>query len=65
MKVYILDALRAPVGKLYGSLRDTRPDDLAAWAINNLLERNKDITTDAVAEVCFGYRIGRYIFITL
>ena len=54
MKAYILDALRAPVGKLYGSLRDTRPDDLAAWAINNLLERNKDITTNAVAEVCFG-----------
>ncbi len=54
MKVYILDALRAPVGKLYGSLRDTRPDDLAAWAINNLLHRNKDITIDIVAEVCFG-----------
>ena len=64
MKAYILDALRAPVGKLYGSLRDTRPDDLAAWAINNLLERNKDITTNAVAKAYFGYRIGCYIFIS-
>lgn len=38
--IYIIDALRSPVGKLYGALSHIRPDDLAALIIQELLEKN-------------------------
>ena len=36
----IIDAIRTPVGALGGSLSAVRPDDLAAFVIHKLLERN-------------------------
>ncbi|HKP52476.1 MAG TPA: 3-oxoadipyl-CoA thiolase [Chloroflexia bacterium] len=36
---YIIDALRTPVGRYGGALKDVRPDDLAAHAIRALVER--------------------------
>lgn len=36
---YIIDAIRTPVGRYGGALRDVRPDDLAAHAIKALVER--------------------------
>ncbi|MBS4021017.1 MAG: thiolase family protein [Dethiobacter sp.] len=35
----IIEAVRSPMGRRKGSLRDTRPDDLAAEVIDALLER--------------------------
>ncbi len=39
--IYIIDALRTPVGKLHGALSHIRPDDLAALLIRGLLDKNK------------------------
>lgn len=36
---YIIDAIRTPVGRYGGALKDMRPDDLAAHAIRSLVER--------------------------
>ncbi len=40
MDALIIDAVRTPVGKLRGALSLSRPDDLAAFAIEQLLRRN-------------------------
>ena len=36
-EAWIIDALRSPVGRYGGMLKDTRPDDLAAHVIKALL----------------------------
>lgn len=36
----IIDAVRTPIGKFNGALKDVRPDDLAAHVIKKLLIRN-------------------------
>ena len=38
-EAFIIDALRTPVGKYGGVLRDVRPDDLSALVISKLIER--------------------------
>lgn len=38
-EAYIIDAVRTPVGRYGGALKDVRPDDLAALAIAALVER--------------------------
>ncbi|MDQ3646176.1 MAG: acetyl-CoA C-acyltransferase [Actinomycetota bacterium] len=38
-EVYIVDAVRTPLGRFGGALKDVRPDDLAAHAIEALMER--------------------------
>jgi acetyl-CoA acetyltransferase family protein len=50
--VYILDAVRTPVGKLGGSLAETRPDDLAATVVKALADRGAD--PERIDEVYFG-----------
>src|SRR5438067_11328911 len=47
----IIDAVRTPVGKLRGALSAVRPDDLAAYAIEQLLKRNGGALPE---EVFFG-----------
>jgi acetyl-CoA C-acetyltransferase len=37
--IYIIDALRTPIGKLYGALSHIRPDDLATMVINGLTSK--------------------------
>jgi acetyl-CoA acetyltransferase family protein len=49
--VFIVDAVRTPVGRLGGSLAGTRPDDLAARVLRALADRNGLETVD---EVYFG-----------
>jgi acetyl-CoA acetyltransferase family protein len=51
--VFIVDALRTPVGKLGGSLATTRPDDLAATVVRELVERN-GVDPEQIDEVYFG-----------
>jgi acetyl-CoA acyltransferase len=41
MSVYLVDALRTPVGKHNGVLKSVRPDDMAALVLKKIAERNK------------------------
>ena len=49
----IIDALRTPVGEIGGALAAIRPDDLAAWVIQAIVEKN-DLDTNLVEEVYLG-----------
>ncbi|MEY4930883.1 MAG: hypothetical protein RI909_1607 [Bacteroidota bacterium] len=51
---YIVDILRTPVGKYGGTLATARPDDLAAWVIKKLMERNPSIDPNQIEDVVFG-----------
>src|SRR5919108_3603757 len=65
----IVDAVRTPIGRAFkGSLTQVRPDDMAAYVIDQLLERNPDVDPASVADVVMGcgmtqgeqaYNIGR------
>lgn len=49
----IIDAIRTPIGALGGSLSAIRPDDLAAFVMKTILERNPIDPAD-IEEVIFG-----------
>ena len=51
----IVDCLRTPVGKSgRGTLRNTRPDDLAAFVIQALLEKYPQIPKEEIEDVILG-----------
>jgi acetyl-CoA acyltransferase len=53
--VVIVSAVRTPVGKAYkGTLRATRPDDLAAVAIKGALERVPQLDPNEIEDVILG-----------
>jgi 3-oxoadipyl-CoA thiolase len=52
--VYIVDALRTPIGKYGGSLSGIRPDDLLAHVIKSIIERNPSIDINAIEDVIAG-----------
>ncbi|MFN5070043.1 MAG: acetyl-CoA C-acyltransferase [Bacteroidota bacterium] len=52
--VYVIDALRTPVGKYGGMLSSVRPDDLAALVLLELLKRNPDVDPSEIEEVIIG-----------
>lgn len=52
--VYVVDAVRTPVGKYGGALSSIRPDDLLAHVIKSLLERNPSIDPNAIEDVIAG-----------
>ena len=52
--VYIIDGIRTPIGKLKGSLSSVRPDDMAAFVIKKLLERNPSIDQIRIYDVVLG-----------
>lgn len=52
--VYVIDAVRTPIGKYGGALSTVRPDDLLAHTIKALLERNPSIDPHAIEEVIAG-----------
>jgi len=52
--VYVIDALRTPVGKFGGALRDYRPDDLAGLVIRSLVARHPAINPADIEDVVFG-----------
>ena len=51
--VYVVDAVRTPIGRYKGGLATVRPDDLAAHVITALLAR-QPAAKDAVDQVVFG-----------
>jgi acetyl-CoA acetyltransferase family protein len=53
-EVFVVDAVRTPVGKLGGALSGARPDDLAAVVIKALLDRQPSLDPAAIDEVSFG-----------
>ena len=52
--VYILDAVRTPVGRLGGALAGLRPDDLAATAVKAVVGRLPDLDPGAIDEIYLG-----------
>src|SRR5258708_11439873 len=54
-EVVIVSSVRTPVGKAYkGTLRATRPDDLAATAIKGALERVPQLDPKEIEDVIVG-----------
>jgi acetyl-CoA C-acetyltransferase len=67
----IVDAVRSPIGRAFkGSLTGIRPDDLGAYIVDALLDRNPDVDPNTVNDLICGcglpqgeqsYNIGRAI----
>ncbi|WP_329531201.1 thiolase family protein [Streptomyces sp. NBC_01450] len=56
--VYVVDAVRTPIGRYNGALASVRPDDLAAHAIRELLARTPDLDPARIEDVYFGNANG-------
>jgi len=52
--VYIIDAVRTPIGRYGGVLSSVRPDDLLAYIIKALLKRNESVDVNAIEDVIAG-----------
>ena len=52
--VYIIDAVRTPIGKYGGALSGVRPDDLLANVIRALVQRNTTVDVNAIEDVISG-----------
>jgi acetyl-CoA C-acetyltransferase len=52
--VYIVDAVRSPIGKYGGTLSSVRPDDLVASVIKELMNRNASFDVNELEEVILG-----------
>ena len=53
-EVFIVDAIRTPIGKYAGALSSVRPDDLLAHVIRELVKRNSSIDINAIEDVIAG-----------
>ncbi|WP_106496361.1 acetyl-CoA C-acyltransferase [Lentibacillus sp. Marseille-P4043] len=53
-EVVIVDAVRTPIGRYRGTLKDIRPDDLGAIVIKALLDRNPNLPAEAIEDVVLG-----------
>ncbi|WP_267906201.1 thiolase family protein, partial [Streptomyces rimosus] len=52
--VYVVDAVRTPVGRYGGALSGVRPDDLAAHVVRALVERTPRLDPARIDDVVFG-----------
>ncbi|MFJ2742834.1 thiolase family protein [Streptomyces sp. NPDC087440] len=52
--VYVVDAVRTPIGKFGGALAGVRPDDLAAHVVRSLVARTPDLDPARIDDVYFG-----------
>jgi acetyl-CoA acetyltransferase family protein len=52
--VYVVDAVRTPIGKFGGALSGVRPDDLAAHVLRELVGRSPDLDPARIDDVYFG-----------
>ncbi len=52
--VYVIDAIRTPVGRYGGSLSTIRPDDLLACVIEAIVKRNGKIDVNDIEDVIAG-----------
>ena len=53
-EVFVIDAVRTPIGKYGGVLSSVRPDDLLAHVIKTLLVRNPSVDPNSVEDVIAG-----------
>ena len=53
-KVYIVDAVRTPVGKYGGALSTIRPDDLLAHVVKELIKRNPTVDVQSIEDIIAG-----------
>ncbi|WP_321807864.1 3-oxoadipyl-CoA thiolase [Burkholderia sp. BCC1993] len=51
---YICDAIRTPIGRYGGVLKDVRADDLGAVPLKALIERNRNVDWSAIDDVIYG-----------
>jgi acetyl-CoA acyltransferase len=51
---FICDAIRTPIGRYGGALKDVRADDLGAIPLRALIERNPGVDWSAVDDVIYG-----------
>lgn len=54
MQAYLIDGIRTPIGNFGGNLAPVRTDDLAAHAIQKLLERHPGLDPAVIADVIVG-----------
>lgn len=53
-EAFVCDAIRTPIGRYGGSLKDVRADDLGAIPLRALMQRNPDVDWTAVDDVILG-----------
>lgn len=53
-EVFVIDAVRTPIGKYGGALSAVRPDDMLAIVIKELIARNPSLDTNAIEDVIAG-----------
>ena len=51
---FICDAIRTPIGRYAGALKDVRADDLGALPLRELMRRNPGVDWSAVDDVIYG-----------
>ncbi|MDX6740389.1 acetyl-CoA C-acyltransferase [Actinocorallia sp. A-T 12471] len=56
--VYVVDAVRTPIGKYAGALSGVRPDDLAAGVLRALIERSPNLDPARIDDVIYGNANG-------
>ena len=54
IEAFICDAIRTPIGRYGGALKDVRADDLGAVPLRALMARNPNVDWTAVADVLYG-----------
>ena len=52
--VYIIDAIRTPIGNFGGTLSPVRTDDLGAIVMKDLVARNPSLNTEEIEDVLYG-----------
>src|SRR5689334_25310876 len=53
-EVFICDAVRTPIGRYGGALKDMRADDLGAVPMRALMARNPQVDWSALDDVIYG-----------
>ncbi len=56
--VYVLDAVRTPIGRHRGALAGVRPDDLAAGVVRAIVDRVPEVAPEQIDDVVFGAANG-------
>ncbi|SNT37010.1 3-oxoadipyl-CoA thiolase [Noviherbaspirillum humi] len=54
INAFICDAIRTPIGRYGGALKDVRADDLGAVPLRALMQRNQKVDWAAVQDVIYG-----------
>src|SRR3954471_9071500 len=52
--VFVIDAIRTPIGRYGGALASIRPDDLLAHVIRALVSRHPSVDPEAIEDVIAG-----------